>query len=69
MCWTHNRTEAHVEIVHLDCLGDLMRLESRGPGAPPYIAVQHGLMAADAPRQSFVDAWRGSLMTVSFQVI
>lgn len=76
VCWTQNTTliDADISIEHVDGASDLGRLvvaqRTRAKlGLPPlrYAIFQHSLGFIDAPIEQLISAWRGSLLTASFQ--
>ena len=67
VCFVGTREGADVELVHLDRETEASRALSRPAHAPPFVAFQHGLAFADAPRSLFRAVWKRSILTVSFQ--
>ena len=67
VCFVGTREGADVELVHLDRETEASRALSRPAHAPPFVAFQHGLAFADAPRSLFRAVWTRSILTVSFQ--
>ena len=74
VCWTDSRSDADVEIVHVDGDNELWYAETVAAlRAPPFVVLQHGLTQQNfwqprPSRQAYAAVWSRALLVVSFQV-